>query len=334
MGLTNFPNGISSFGVPVLPGPIPFGVDSKVYFVAPYRTTSNGASDGNDGLSPRRALQTVFGTNGAFSKCRDNKNDTIVLIPSGNSAAETTEDISSAQTWDKDLVHMIGQSRNRFGQRCRFNASGLAATPMVNVTGGGCVFANFQLFVGDDAASLVPWQDAGSHNYHENIHFAGMGLAALASAANACSLKINGGTEGVFKDCVIGLDTIERDGDSDGELVFDGGASRYLFDGCFFTTYLSADNQTVTIADTLGIDRTIEFHDCRFFAKSTNKATAQTTVFSIPAGISQGAILLTGGTCAASDGGAVDWDSNDRGIIWNSAVAAETGGAGGILLNQ
>lgn len=333
MGLTNFPNGISSFGVPVLPGGIPFGPDSKTFFVAPYRTTSNGASDGNDGLSPKRALKTVFGTNGAFSKCRDNKNDTIVLIASGNSAAETTEDISSAQTWNKDLVHMIGTSYNRYSQRCRFNASSLADTPMVNVTGGGCVFANFQVFVGDDAASLVPWQDAGSHNYHENIHFAGMGLAALASAANACSLKINGGSEGVFKNCVIGLDTIERDGDSDGELVFDGGASRYIFEDCLITTYLSADNQSVTIADTTAIDRTIIFKRCLFFAKSTNKATAQTTVFSIPASISQGAIILQD-SYAASDGGAVDWDSGNRGIIWNNSVAAAASAAGGILTNQ
>jgi hypothetical protein len=333
MGLTNFPRGITSFGIPVIPDSIPFGIDSKVFFVAPYRTTANGASDGNDGLSPKRALKTVFGMNGAYSKMRDNMNDVAIIIPSGNSAAETTEDIDTAQTWSKDLCHLIGMSRNRFGHRCRFNSTA-ADTPIVSVTGGGCVFSGFQIFVGDSASSLVPWQEAGSHNYYENIHFAGMGLAALASAANACSLKVNGSTEAVFKGCVIGLDTIERDGDSDGELVFDGGSSRIMFDDCFITTYLSADNQSVTIADTTGIDRTIEFHDCRFFAKSTNATVQQTTVFSIPAGISQGAILLTGGTCAASDGGAVDWDSGDRNIIWNSHPAPEAAGVGGIMTTQ
>lgn len=332
MTLTRFPNGISSFGVPVLPGGIPYGVDSRIYFVAPYRTTANGASDGNDGLSPQRALKTVFGTNGAFARMRDNKNDVAILMASGDAAAETTEDISSAQTWSKDLCHLIGLSRNRYSQRCRFNSTA-AATPLVNVTGSGCVFANFQVFAGDSAATLVPWQDAGNHNYYENIHFAGMGLAALASAANACSLKINGGSEGVFKNCVIGLDTIERDGDSDGELVFDGGASRYIFEDCLITTYLSADNQSVTIADTQGIDRTVVFKDSLFFAKSTNKATAQTTVFSIPAGISQGAIILQD-TYAASDGGAVAWDSNTRGIIWSNNVEAAAAAAGGIMTNQ
>lgn len=40
----------SSLGVPIVPAGIPFGMDSRVYFVAPYRTTENGASDGNDAL--------------------------------------------------------------------------------------------------------------------------------------------------------------------------------------------------------------------------------------------------------------------------------------------
>ena len=332
-GLTNFPGGITSFGVPVLPGPIPFGVDSKVFFVAPYRTTANGASDGNSGLTPRRALKTVFGTNGAFSKCRDNKNDTIVLIPSGDSAAETTEDITATASWNKDLVHLIGMSRNKYGQRCRFNADGTSITPMIDISGSGCVFANFQAFCGSDVTNLVNVNVSGNHNYFENVHFAGMGLAALAGAAGACSLKLTGGTEHVFKDCIIGLDTIERDGDSNGELWMDGGASRMWFEDCLFTTYLSADNQTVTVEDGTAIDRTIVFKNCQFFAKSTNKATAQTTVFSIPAGISQGAILLID-SYAASDGGAVDWDSGNRGIIWNNSVAAAASAAGGILTNQ
>lgn len=333
MGLTNFPGGVSSFGVPVMPTGAPFGMDSRVYFVAPYRATANGASDNNDGRSPKRALKTVFGTNGAYSKLRENKNDTVVLIASGDSATETTEDITSGQTWGKDMTHLIGTSFNRYGQRCRFNASGTSITPMIDVTASGCVLKNFQAFCGSDVTNLVNVRVTGNHNYFENIHFAGMGLTALAGAAGATSLKLDGGTEHVFKNCVVGLDTIERDGDSNGELWFDGGASRMLFEDCIFTTYLSADNQTVTINDTTAIDRTIIFNRCLFFAKSTNKATAQTTVFSIPAGISQGAIILQD-SYAASDGGAVDWDSGNRGIIWNNSVAAEASAAGGILTNQ
>lgn len=331
MAFTNFPGGVSSFGIPQLSTNIPFGTDSRVYFVAPYRTTSNGASDGNDGKSPKRAFKTI---SKAHSVMRDNKNDVAILIPSGEAAAETSDDQSASLVWSKDLCHLIGLSRNRYGQRCRITQTSGATgvTPLLDVTGSGCVFANFQLFLGGDATNLVACRNTGNHNYFENIHFAGMGSADLGSAAGAASLKVHGGTEGVFKNCVIGLDTIERDGDSNGELWFDNGASRYMFEDCLFTTYLSADNQTVTVEDSTAIDRTIIFKNCVFFAKSTNKATAQTTVFSIPA-ISQGAIILQN-SYAASDGGAVDWDSGNRGIIWNNSVAAAASAAGGILTNQ
>lgn len=331
---TNFANGVRSFGAPVFPS-IPFGMDSKVYYVAPYRTTANGASDGNDGLTPRRALKTIFGTNGAYSKLREGKNDTVIWIPSGEAAAATSDDQSTGAVWAKDLCHLIGMSMNRYGQRCRITqtSGATSVTPLLQVTGSGCYFANFQAFLGGDVTNLVCVENTGNYNVFENIHFAGMGSADIAGAAGATSLKVNGGTECVWKNCTIGLDTIERDGDSKGELWFDGGASRMIFEDCRIITYLSADNQSVTIEDGTAIDRTIMFKDCLFFAKSTNKATAQTSVFSIPAGISQGAIILQN-SYAASDGGAVDWDSNDRGIIWNNSVAAAASGAGGILTTQ
>lgn len=328
---TNFENGVRSFGAPVFPS-IPFGIDSRVYYVAPYRTTANGASDGNDGKTPRRALKTI---SAAYGKLREGKNDAVIWIPSGEAAASTSDDQSASFVWAKDLCHLIGMSMNRYGQRCRMTQTSGATgvTPLLQVTGSGCYFANFQLFLGGDVTNLIACENTGNYNVFENIHFAGMGSTETAGAANATSLKVNGGTECLWKNCTIGLDTIERDGDSKGEIWFDGGASRMIFEDCRIITYLSADNQSVTIEDGTAIDRTIMFKNCLFFAKSTNKATAQTSVFSIPAGISQGAIILHD-SYAASDGGAVDWDANDRGIIWNNAVAAAASAGGGILTNQ
>jgi hypothetical protein len=87
------------------------------------------------------------------------------------------------------------------------------------------------------------------------------------------------------------------------------------------------------VADGTGIDRWLIFKNSLFLAKSTNKGVTQTSVFSLPAGISQGAIVLMN-TYAFSDGGAVDWDSNNRGIIWNNSVAAAGSAAGGIMSAQ
>lgn len=315
-------------------GGVPFGVNSKVIYVAPWRagSTDNGAADANDGLSRNRAKRTLAG---ALAAATADKNDTILWMSSGDSAAETSDDQDASLAWNKDLVHLVGVSLNKYGQRCRMTntAAATGVTPLFDVSANGCVFKNFQAFLGGDVTNLVGVNVSGNHNYFENVHFAGMGSADIAGAAGATSLKLTGGSENVFKNSIIGLDTIERDADSNGELWFDGGASRMWFEDCFFTTYLSADNQTVTVNDGTAIDRTIVFKRCCFFAKSTNKAVAQTTVFSIPAGISQGAILLLD-SYAASDGGAVDWDSGNRGIIWNNAVAAAASAAGGILTNQ
>lgn len=315
------PNKDNSFLVPV------FGsATSKYIFVKP-----SSGSDVNDGLSPDYAVKTL---SQALTLATANQNDVVVLIPESNTASATTDYQSSTLTWNKDLVHLVGLSANKYSQRSRIAGTGGAVTPILNVTANGCVFANFQVYAGNNAGDLIAVQVTGSRNSFFNVHFAGMGDATLASTANAASLKIDAGGENYFKDCVIGLDTIARDGDAKGELWLDGGTARNIFEDCIFTSYVSdTDAFFVTLQDTTAIDRTHIFKRCVFFAKSTNKAVTQAGVFSIPAGISQGAILLLD-SYAASDGGAIDWDANNRGIIWNNSVAAAGSAAGGILSSQ
>ena len=93
MGLTNFPNGISSFGVPMIGNGVPatFG---DVFFVD-YR---NGA-DGNTGKSPDRALKTL---SRAYALCTTNHND--VVLVDGDSTVTETAMISLT----KNRVHTIG----------------------------------------------------------------------------------------------------------------------------------------------------------------------------------------------------------------------------------
>ena len=323
--LTNFsvPNQAKSYLVPV------FGSDvHKAIFVKP--STGNNA---NDGLSPDSAVKTLVR---ALAIATANQNDVVYLIAESNTAANTTDYQSATLTWDKDLVHLVGVGApTKFSHRSRIAqlSTATGVSPLVNVTADGCYFANFQIFHGvADATSKVCLQVTGTRNVFENVHIAGVGDVTM-SVDNAASLKLDGASECVFRDCVIGLDTIARDADTEGEIWFDGGASRIFFEDCLIDTYLSADNQSVTVEDGTGIDRGIYFKNCLFMAKSTNKATAQTTVFQIPAGISQGAIVLQD-TYAFSDGGAVDWDASNRGIIWNNAVAAEASAAGGIMTNQ
>jgi len=90
--LTNFPNGITSFGVPVLSGlPATFG---NVYFVD-YR---NG-SDSVDGTSRETALKTL---SKAYEKCTTNNND-LILIDGDSTVVET-----AMITWSKNRIHVVG----------------------------------------------------------------------------------------------------------------------------------------------------------------------------------------------------------------------------------
>lgn len=323
---SNFPNGVYSRGVPLFPAGVPI-TQGNVWHVRP----GNG-DDGKDGKTPSTAVANIATALGYASA---DQNDVILLYDEDNSASGTSDRLTETLTWSKDLVHLIGVSSNPISQRCRMTSTsgGSAVTPLLNVTASGCKFANFQVFAGNTTGDLIAVQVTGERNTFYNVHFAGMGDATLASTANAASLKLTG-SENYFERCVVGLDTISRDGDAKGELWLDGGASRNWFRDCFFNSYVSdTDHFHVTLEDTTAIDRFLLFENCLFFSKSTNKAVTQASVFSIPAGISQGAIILKD-SYAASDGGAIDWDSNDRGIIWNNSVAAAASAAGGILTNQ
>lgn len=91
MGLTNFPNGITSFGVPIMGSITTFG---NVFFVD-YR---NG-SDENDGKSPDMALKTL---SRAHTLCTSNNND-IVYVDGDSTVVET-----AMITWSKNRCHVVG----------------------------------------------------------------------------------------------------------------------------------------------------------------------------------------------------------------------------------
>ena len=91
MTLTNFPNGISSFGMPIMGGPMTFGT---AYFVD-YR---NG-SDGNTGKSTTKAFKTL---SKAYDTVTSNAND-VIFIDGDSTVVET-----AMLDWSKNRVHVIG----------------------------------------------------------------------------------------------------------------------------------------------------------------------------------------------------------------------------------
>ena len=326
--LTNNPNGITSFGVPV------FGSGGYVSQGAYYFVKPSSGNDGNDGLSPATALKTLAR---AHTLATANQNDIIFLFAESNTASSTTDYQSATLTWSKDMVHLVGVcSPAVVSQRARIAqlSTATGVSPLVNVTADGCHFANLQVFHGvADATSLIAVQVMGTRNVFENVHFAGMGDTSKTQSVSGCaSLKIDGGSENVFRRCTIGLDTATRDADAT-ELLFDTDASRNLFEDCIFQSYIDAAGAAfVTVADTTGIDRWQIFKNCLFISESTNKSVDMTEVFDIPAGISQGKIALF--NCAVlNDGGAPVWTAGTEGIIWANMIAPTAAAAGGFMTN-
>jgi len=126
MGLTNFPNGITSFGVPVFGAGNTIPSTTGSYFFV----DSNTGSAANDGLGPSSALNTV---DNAINKCTANKSDVIVVMPGH---AETVTATSIAL--DIAGVQVVGLGTGL--KRPVFTYGAAAAT--ITVSAANCAWRN------------------------------------------------------------------------------------------------------------------------------------------------------------------------------------------------
>ena len=320
MTTTNFPNGLTSYGVPVLPGGVPFHKDQQIFFVDP----ANG-SDTNAGTDINFPLA---GLEQAESLTTANQHDVVYYI-SGSSG----NTLQAALTWDKNYTHLIGiGAPTNVAQRARiFQLSSLTgASPLLNITATGCIFSNFYIFQGvADATSLINVQVTGGRNYFNNVHFAGGGHATQAVNGGA-SLKLDGAEENYFRGCTIGVDTAVAATGMTG-ITFDGSAHRNTFQDCLIQLFIgNAGAMLVELVDTSAVDRWNTFKNCNFFSNSENNATTMTTAFEIPAGHTTTAKIFME-NCRGL--GFTDWnDNNDTEILYMDMDTATAGGNAGISL--
>lgn len=296
MGLSNFPFGITSFGVPVLGGIGGLPFTGNWWFVDPV----NGL-DGNPGNSPSTALQSLYR---AVALATAGNNDVVVLM--GNGAASGTarlslaaaQAVSSSATtgvlnWNKNALHLIGVTApSGIAQRARiapptgvYTQATFGSGNFVVVTGGGCLFANVSLFHGFSTGgnSQICWTDNGSRNTYWGMDFGGIADAASAASTSARSLKIGsaGSGENRFVNCKIGLDTVTRSV-ANASLEFAGGTPRNVFEDCLFPFHTSS-------ADVLGIlgtganciDRFQLFKRCQFINSIKSSSTQMTALASL-----------------------------------------------------
>ena len=335
MPFTNFPNGVTSFGQPLLGGSamslplmggrIAAGNEAKVFFV----DGANGAA-GNTGLDPFHAKATVTQ---AYNLTVDKRGDTIYLLNDGNTSG-TSRDTATI-TWSNDNTHLVGLcAPTMLSQRARISPPTSATaivTPQLTVSGHGNIFANISLFEGtNEAADSTCVSVTGNRNYFSNVAMMNMGNATASSAvdrAGSENLLISGGEENTFDNCYIGLDTAARSA-ANANVRFASAATRNSFRNCFFAMQADAASPIFIDANTSGaIDRWAWFKGCMFHNGINSTATTVNLVASVHASAG-GTIILQ--DCANI--GATEWETTaSTNVYINMPVPDAAQPAGGTM---
>ena len=289
--ITNFPNGISSQGVP-LPQQI-LGTGTH-YFVDP----ANG-SDGNTGKTPGFAFLTL-----AQAKLAVTTHDVVYIMGGGSGLSETID-------WTENYTSLIGIAAPVFNSRARISAPAAAADSWFTVSASGCNIANLRVgsFIDVNVNALV----SGERNYFENVAFQGGGNGTASDDANMRSLKLTG-SENLFHKCTIGLDTTPRANVASTELELSGAATRNTFDDCLFTKHADGVGNTfVKTVGTSAVDRWTRFHDCTWYSFWTNDADKITGAFDVSSQTATGHFILSGRQILI---GADDWEASASGRLY------------------
>lgn len=323
---SNFKNGLLNYGGPV--GAQTLFTQGNSYYVDP----TNG-SDSYDGKTVDRAKATLPA---GYALLAANQNDVLYYMAGSSSIS-----LSATLTWAKSYTHMVGVCAPvNMNQRARIfqTSDATALDPLINITGSGCSFRNFYINQGvADATSKVCVQVTGDRNYFENIHFNGIGNDTMDVDEAAC-VKLDGAHFARFVNCVFGSQsTSAGSAATNSELWLDGESSQCTFEDCIFTRRIEHETNhvLVQVEDALGFGAFMLFKNCLFMYTSVNQAYTGGSVFEIPAISSKTRVIILQDCMAvAGDTSATDWDSNDRGVIFNNAVAPAASAAGGLATIQ
>jgi hypothetical protein len=263
MSLTNFPNGISSFGIPVLGGGGIPASPGKFLFVD-YGNGDDGRSVKSN--SAERPFKTV---EKAYSLATTNKDDVIVLV--GN----TTHTLTEMLTVSKNRVHFVGMdgTLRKYGQNAKI-ALGVttAATNLGTVlnTGVRNSYSNIK-FVNSDTlgTDLYTFLDGGEYM---SMSFCEIYKESLLSTTGAAEMVMNGDSAQIVN-CTIGSLANFQTGTTirPGVLVTKATAGAGLvardvsFIGCnFWKNAGHVNGRHVYGANATDVERLMMFEDCTF----------------------------------------------------------------------
>lgn len=212
MGNTNFPNGLTSHGVPTMG--IGQGLtQGNVFFVCP-----KTGSDANRGTDISRPLASLAQ---ALLLVEANQNDVVYLLSSTDAATPGTNRVAAGGglNWNVDGVSLIGVCAGQgVSNRARISnlSTDVTTNSLFTLSAKNCLIANVGLFhgvagwTGANAGVPMAMQVSGQHNHIVNCAIQGLGDTTASNSMDvslAGSLGISG-SENLFEDCYVGLNTI------------------------------------------------------------------------------------------------------------------------------
>ena len=321
---TNFPNGITSLGIPT------FGTGFLPPFLGNYFFVQEDPNNIGvaEGLGTAKAPFNTIAQ--ALAKCVSGNNDVIFLTGSVH--------VTAPITWNLNNTHLVGLCAPiKRGKRARISSTGSTPfTYLFDVSATGCLFQNFGTFYGfptTGATTPVMWHSTGGRNCYDLIEFLGFGDATVttgtANQTGARAFQLNGSTgETTFRNCVFGVDTTQRNA-TNYTVEIAGGAPRITFENCDFESDLGASGgaSSHVLIGVDGIDRYCKFQNCTFISDTLSGGTAMAQGFNV-SGTAGGVVMLD--FCTSF--GVTAWETTPSNSVFNNMIIPTSGGTGGKML--
>lgn len=220
---SDFPNGITSMGQLILGVP----TQGNVWWVNPSK-----GSDSFDGTTPATAFATLVA---ALAVCNANQNDVVFLLGTTDAATPTTYRVPAGGglNWNKDGVSLIGICAGQgVSNRARIAnlSTDVTTNTLFTLSANNCRIHNVGFFHGvagwTGASGGVPMavQVSGQHNHITNCAIQGLGDG---TALNSMDVALGGslgisGSENLFEDCYVGLNTVSLGNTTASEIQLNG----------------------------------------------------------------------------------------------------------------
>lgn len=253
-----------------------------------------------------------------YNRMKTGRNDTMVVLPGNHT-------LSAALVLSKSYTHIFGAGAPvQTGQRARISNTAASCTPMVTLSGSGCIIKNVMLSQEGSHATTaaVNTYITGARNRFDYVTLRNIGaLAVVDNSMRNLVINTSDG-ENMFTHCTIGMDTFDAVTATNYVLEFtaSGSSPHNVFEDTIFLHGGSA-NAAFLLANTNSTTGWTLFRRCEFINNVLGSMDAMTQAFNIGSG--NGYFLLH--DCLVH--GAAAYETSDSGLLFgdNAYAAATTG---------